>query len=60
MKVPSDLCSGSCNGDKANCPYPFVCGIANVKFENKMLHHFIGVLVCIGLIVFCVGVLAWL
>jgi hypothetical protein len=30
------------------------------RFENKMLRYLIGALVCIGLIVFCARVLAWL
>lgn len=62
MKVPTDLCSGSCNGDSANCPYPFVCGIspANVETERKMLRYLIGALTCIGLVVFCAGVITWL
>jgi hypothetical protein len=28
--------------------------------ENKVLQQIIGILVCIGLIVFMIGVLAWL
>jgi hypothetical protein len=62
MKVPNELCSGSCGGVAKNCPYPFVCGIssADVEAENKMLRHLVGALVCIGLVVFCAGIIAWL
>ena len=60
--IPSDMCSGSCGGKRENCPVPMACGWPEevTRFENKMLRYLIGALVCIGLIVFCARVLAWL
>jgi len=60
--IPSDMCSGSCNGKRENCPAPQACGWSDevAKVEHRMLRYFIDALVCIGLIVFCAGVLAWL
>lgn len=60
--TPNDMCSGSCGGKKENCPVPQACGWPEeiTKTERKMLRYLIGSLTCIGLIVFCAGVLAWL
>jgi len=59
--IPKEMCSGSCGGKKENCPVPQACGWPEItKTENTILQHLIGVLVCIGLIVFCFGVIVWL
>ena len=61
MKVPSDLCNGSCQNKLENCPHPMVCGLSNPELEETgFLNSIVFMLSMIGLIVFCVGVLAWL
>jgi hypothetical protein len=60
-RIPEEMCSGSCGGKKENCPVPMACGWPeDINEENKILNHLIGILVCVGLIVFCVGVIVWL
>lgn len=60
--IPKEMCSGSCGGKRENCPAPQACGWPDetTNADNKILQHFIGALVCIGLIVFCFGVIVWL
>jgi len=60
--IPNEMCSGSCGGKRENCPAPQACGWPEDidNFDNKLLRHLLGITVCIGLIVFCVGVLVWL
>ena len=59
--TPNDMCSGTCGGKRENCPVPMACGWAEevARTENRILRHFIAALVCIGLIIFCAGVLGW-
>jgi len=61
MKVPSDLCSGSCQGKWEKCPHPMVCGLSNPELEEAgFLSSIVFMLSMIGLIVVCAGVLIWL
>jgi len=60
-KIPEEMCSGSCGGKKENCPVPMACGWPeDINKENKILSNLVGILVCVGLIVFCAGVIVWL
>lgn len=60
MKPPSDLCSGSCKGRRENCPCPQACGWPDYEFDDKQtMKYIVWIITCIGLIVFCTGVLLW-
>lgn len=59
-QIPQEMCSGTCGGKKENCPVPQACGWPEEDIESEMLKHLVGVLACIGLIVFCFGVIVWL
>lgn len=60
-KIPGEMCSGSCDNKRENCPVPQACGWPeDVAEENKILGKLIGILACIGLLVFCFGVIVWL
>jgi hypothetical protein len=52
-------CSGACGQGRNTCPTPFACEISE-EMENEVLKKIVGILVCIGLIVFCFGVIVWL
>lgn len=61
MKVPSDLCSGSCQGKWENCPSPMVCGLSNPEIDDKgFLDAIVFMLSMVGLIVVCFLVVVWL
>ena len=60
-RIPEEMCNGTCGGKKENCPAPQACGWPeDINKENKILSNLVGILVCIGLIVFCFGVIVWL
>jgi len=61
MKVPSDLCGGSCKGKTSNCPFPFVCGIApaNIENERKVLRNLLALIIIAGLVIFFLGLMVW-
>lgn len=60
MMIPKEMCSGTCGGKRENCPAPQACGWPEYEYEEKkVLNYIVGILTCIGLIIFCVGVLAW-
>jgi hypothetical protein len=58
--IPSDMCSGSCNGKRENCPSPQACGWPKYEDKDKgFLRSIVFILMMLGLIIFCVGVLTW-
>jgi len=58
---PTDLCSGTCEGKRENCPVPMACGWPEEdSLGAKALNLIITALVVIGLVVTCAAVLVWL
>jgi len=58
--IPKELCNGSCNGKRENCPAPQACGWPEYEDEDKgFLRSIVFIVTMLGLIIFCVGVLTW-